>query len=34
MAVIQMSGRKLTRLRVIIDVADGRLTVEQSGGPY
>ena len=28
MAVIQMSDRELTRLRVMIDVADGRLTVE------
>jgi hypothetical protein len=28
MAVIQMSDRELSRLRVIIDLADGRLTVE------
>ena len=28
MAVIQMSTRELTRLRVMIDLADGRLTVE------
>jgi hypothetical protein len=28
MAVIQMSDRELTRLRVMIDLADGRLTVE------
>src|SRR6201986_2860472 len=27
-AVIQMSDRELTRLRVMIDLADGRLTVE------
>jgi hypothetical protein len=33
MAMIPMSNRKLTRLRVMIDVADGRFTVEQSGGP-
>jgi hypothetical protein len=26
MAVIQMSDRELTRLRVLIDVMDGRLT--------
>jgi Winged helix-turn helix len=28
MTVIQMSDRELTRLRVMIDLADGRLTVE------
>jgi len=28
MMVIQMSDRELTRLRVMIDLADGRLTVE------
>jgi hypothetical protein len=28
MAVIQMSDRELTRLRVLIDVVDGRLTIE------
>jgi hypothetical protein len=27
MAVIQMSDRELTRLRVLIDVVDGRLTI-------
>jgi hypothetical protein len=31
--VIQMSDRELTRLRVLIDMADGRFTVEQSSGP-
>jgi hypothetical protein len=30
MTVIQMSDRELTRLRVMIDLADGRLTVEGS----
>ena len=28
MTVIQMSGQELTRLRIMIDLADGRLTVE------
>ena len=28
MTVIQMSDRELTRLRVMIDLADGRLTTE------
>jgi len=28
MTVIQMSDRELTRLRVMIDLADGRLTIE------
>jgi Helix-turn-helix domain len=28
MAVIQMSGQELTRLRIMIDLADGRITVE------
>jgi hypothetical protein len=27
MTVIQMSGQELTRLRIVIDLADGRLTV-------
>src|SRR6202050_1549864 len=31
MAVIQMSERELSRLRVMIDLADGRLTVEAAG---
>ena len=31
MAVIQMSGRELTRLRVLIDLSDDRLTVEAAG---
>ena len=31
MAVIQMSGRELTRLRVLIDLSDDRLTVETAG---
>jgi hypothetical protein len=31
MAVIQMSERELTRLRVLIDVSDRRLTVEAAG---
>jgi hypothetical protein len=30
MTVIQMSGQELTRLRIMIDVADGRLTVESA----
>jgi len=30
-AVIQMSDRELTRLRVLIDLTDGRLTVEAAG---
>jgi hypothetical protein len=28
MTVIQMSGQELTRLRIMIDLADGRITVE------
>ena len=28
MTVIQMSGQELTRLRIMIDLADGRLTIE------
>jgi hypothetical protein len=28
--IIQMSGQELTRLRIMIDVADGRLTVESA----
>lgn len=31
MAVIQMSERELTRLRVLIDLADNRLTAEAAG---
>jgi hypothetical protein len=31
MTVIQMSDRELTRLRVIIDLVDGRLTLEAAG---
>ena len=31
MAVIQMSERELTRLRVLIDLSDDRLTVEAAG---
>jgi hypothetical protein len=31
MAVIQMSERELTRLRVLIDLLDDRLTVEAAG---
>src|SRR5437764_5264440 len=31
MAVIQMSQRELTRLRVLIDLSDDRLTVEAAG---
>src|ERR1700691_543268 len=31
MAVIQMSERELSRLRVMIDLEDGRLTVEAAG---
>ena len=31
MAVIQMSGRELTRLRVLIDLSDDSLTVEAAG---
>ena len=30
MTVIQMSGQELTRLRIMIDLADGRITVEAS----
>ncbi len=33
MAAIQMSDRELSRLRVMIDLADGRLTVEAAGVP-
>jgi Mg-chelatase subunit ChlD len=33
MAVIQMSERELSRLRVMIDLTDGRLTVEAAGVP-
>ena len=32
MTVIQMSQRELTRLRVLIDLSDRRLTVEAAGG--
>ena len=28
MMVIQMSGQELTRLRIMIDLADGRITAE------
>ena len=31
MTVIQMSDRELTRLRVMIDLGDGRLTLEAAG---
>jgi hypothetical protein len=31
MTVIQMSDRELSRLRVMIDLADGRLTLEAAG---
>ena len=31
MTVIQMSGQELTRLRIMIDLVDGRLTVEAAG---
>jgi hypothetical protein len=31
MAVIQMSERELTRLRVLVDLSDDRLTVETAG---
>ena len=31
MTVIQMSDRELTRLRVMIDLADGRLTAVAAG---
>ncbi len=31
MAVIQMSERELTRLRVLIDLSDDRLTIEAAG---
>ena len=31
MTVIQMSDRELTRLRVMIELMDGRLTVEAAG---
>jgi hypothetical protein len=31
MTVIQMSDRELTRLRVMIDLADGRLTPAAAG---
>ena len=31
MTVIQMSERELTRLRVLIDLSDKRLTVEAAG---
>src|ERR1700690_3620800 len=30
MTVIHMSGQELTRLRIMIDLADGRITVEAS----
>ena len=32
-AVIEMSDRELTRLRVMIDLADDRLTVDAAGSP-
>ena len=32
MTVIQMSDQELTRLRIMIDLADGRLTLEAAGG--
>jgi hypothetical protein len=32
MTVITMSSHELTRLRVLIDVADGRLSVEDATG--
>jgi hypothetical protein len=32
MTVITMSRKKLTRVRVPIDVADGRLSVEDAAG--
>src|ERR1700723_1505714 len=32
MTVMQMSERELTRLRVLIDLSDRRLTVEAAGG--
>src|SRR5258708_23269253 len=32
MTVITMSGKELTRLRVLIDVADGRLSVADATG--
>jgi hypothetical protein len=28
MTVIQMSGQELTRLRIMIDLADNRITIE------
>jgi hypothetical protein len=31
MTVIQMSDRELSRLRVMIDLGDGRLTLEAAG---
>jgi hypothetical protein len=34
MTVIQMSDRELNRLRVMIDLSDGRLTLEAAGTLY
>ena len=34
MTVIQMSGQELTRLRIMIDLADGRTTVEAAAYRY